>query len=86
LEIRSHFWPKQPGLQSSYFKLSSIAGIIGTYHHTQLLVEIGYWELLPKLASNHNPWDLTLQSAGHFIFLTSQGKSTELFWRLLDSF
>jgi hypothetical protein len=36
LEIGLAFCPDQPGPQSSYFKLSTIGGMTGVCHHTQL--------------------------------------------------
>jgi hypothetical protein len=36
LEIGSDFCPGQPGPQTSYFTLPTIAGVMGTCHHAQL--------------------------------------------------
>jgi hypothetical protein len=41
-----------PGLESSYFMLPTVAGVTGVYHHTQLLVEMGSFELPAWLGLN----------------------------------
>jgi hypothetical protein len=48
LEIGSCFLPDHPGLRSFYFKLPAVAGLTGTHHCAQLLVEIGSHKIFTK--------------------------------------
>jgi hypothetical protein len=73
----------------------------GTYHHTQLLVEMGSLKSLPALALNSNPPDFNLQVAriigtshwhpaflGHFKhhFTNFQCDSINDAWKISDAF
>jgi hypothetical protein len=62
LDLGSHFWPGEPGLCSSYFMFSAIAEMTGMGHHTQLLVEMGFHKVLPRLLSNWDPPYISLPS------------------------
>jgi hypothetical protein len=42
LELESHFLPRPTELQFSYFMFPNIIGMTSAYHHTQLLVEMGF--------------------------------------------
>jgi hypothetical protein len=61
LETGSRFLPSQPGPWPSYFMFSTIAGMAGACHHTQLLFEMGSCKLFfPWTGFDHYIPDFSL--------------------------
>jgi hypothetical protein len=44
------------------FSFPCIADMTGVTHQAQSLFEMGSWEILPELVSNHNPPNVSLPS------------------------
>jgi hypothetical protein len=62
-EMGSHFMPSLAWTTILLFVLPGVDGIIGMYHGTPPLVEMGSCELLPRLTFNHDPPNLCLLSS-----------------------